>query len=96
VQVLAGRAASGQGEIAGEVADSRSQLRVGCEVGDAEDLGPACGRAQQIEQDPNRRRLSGTVWPDEAEDLSPVDLQINAVQSPEGAVVFHQAFDADD
>jgi hypothetical protein len=42
----------------------------------AEDLGGACGRAEDVEQKADGRRLARPVRPEEPEDLATHDLQV--------------------
>ena len=59
-----------QVELAGQVADAAvDRDRVDGRL-DAEDLGPPGGRADEVEQDPHRRRLARSVRAQEAEDLA--------------------------
>ena len=44
---------------------------------DAEDAGAARGRPDQVEQQPDRRRLAGAVRTEEAEDLALLDREVD-------------------
>jgi len=54
------------------------------------------GRLQQAQQDPDRGRLAGAIGAEEAEDLSPLDLQIDVIEDGKPAEIFVQMLDRDD
>ena len=85
-----------QVELAGQVADATMDRdRIGGRL-DAEDLGAAGGRPDQVEQDAHRGRLAGAVRSQEPEDLALGDLQIEVDDPPVLPVGLGQSFGLDD
>ena len=85
-----------QVELAGQVADpAMDRDRIGGRL-DAEHLGAAGGRTDEVEQDAHRRRLARAVGPEEAEDLALGDLEVELDDASVLAVGLGQAFGLDD
>ena len=70
------------------------RARIGNDV-DACDLDPSAGRAQDSGDHAKRRRLPRAVRPEEAEQFTARDGQIDAVDSGEGAVTLRESYKAD-
>jgi hypothetical protein len=62
----------------------------------AGECGPPAGRLQEGGQHVDRGRLAGPVGPEEAEDLPPADVEVDAAHGGEVAVLLHEALDLDD
>jgi hypothetical protein len=58
---------------------------------ESKDLGPACGRAEKPQQEPDGRGLSSSVRAQVADDFSSRHLQIQIPQGEQGPVTFRQA-----
>src|SRR5439155_13937464 len=81
VREILDRLAAGQlvveGEFARQVADPTMDRDRICRRVDAEDGRPPARRPEVVEQCPDRRRLAGAVWSEEAEGLALVDLEVD-------------------
>jgi len=53
---------------------------------DAEDVGLAGGRPDEVQQRPDRRRLARAVRPEEPEDLARLDLEVDLDDPPGRAI----------
>ena len=96
LQGLATGQAVVEGELAGDVADaSMDRDRIGARL-DAEDERAAAGRADQVEEGPDGRRLAGTVGAEEAEDLALADLEVDVDDAEVAAVVLGELLGLDD
>ena len=83
-------------ELAGQVADAAvDRHRVGRRL-DVEDERAPGGRTDQVEQDPDRRRLARAVGPEIPEDLTGVDAEVEVDDATVLAVGLGQLFDPDD
>ena len=83
-------------ELAGHIANAPVDGDRVLAGADAEDVGRTAGRADQVEQDPDRRRLAGAVGAQEAEDLPLLDLQVYVDDPAVLAVVLGQLLGFDD
>ena len=66
--------------VLGEVADALARRDVADRL--AQNLGAARCRKDQLHEQLQRRRLSGAVWPEKAEDLSGFDRERQADRAP--------------
>ena len=77
--------ASGEVLVEAEVARADSRCGVGASGRDRgsspNTSHAAAGRPDQVEQEPDRRRLAGAVRPEEAEDLPGLDLEVDGVDT---------------
>ena len=83
-------------QVAGQVADPAAHARGRAARVDAEQLDPPARRPDQVEQQPDRRRLAGAVRPEEAEHLAGLDLEVEVDDAALAAVQLGQSFGADD
>src|SRR5260221_7986442 len=63
---------------------------------DPEYRGPARGRPNEVEEDPDRRGLAGAVRSEEAEDLALIDGQVDADNAPERPIRLRELLGLDD
>ena len=83
-------------EVAGQVADAGTQRGATEPWALAEHGHRSPARADQVEQDPDRGRLAGTVGPKETVDLAGLDLEIQPVEPATTTVELAEALGPDD
>jgi hypothetical protein len=94
-QELACREAVVQAQVAREIPDPPSQAYVPSRI-EAEELDPAARGPDQVEHEPDGRRLAGAVRAEEAEDLGFADLELEVGDAQLRAVELRQVLGADD
>ncbi len=85
-----------QGELPGQVADATVDRDWVDGRLDTEDAGMPLCRSNQVEQDPDRRGLARAVRPKKAEDLTPLDVEIDVDDPAMRAVGLGQPLGFDD
>jgi hypothetical protein len=104
LEQLPGRRSALHRELARQVPDPRTHGRPARGRRGTEHLGVPGGRSQLVEQDPDRGRLARAIGAEEAEHLTPPDLEVEPVERADAAgrpaaagrpVVLDQPFGAD-
>src|SRR5207344_1350651 len=85
-----------QPEVARQVAEPLANAHAVASRVEPEDAEPAVRRADQVEQQADRRRLAGAVRPQEAEDLAGLDREVDVDDPPVRSVALGQLLCADD
>ena len=94
-EVLAARQARVEGELARDVADVPADLDALPARVQPEHDGPARRRTDEVDEEPERGRLAGSVRPQVAEDLAALDLEGEVDDAPRPAVALRQALGLD-
>ena len=87
VELFARRQPVGQAQVAGQVADAPSCRDPGAAAVQAEERCPPGRRPDQVEQQPDRRALAGTVRPEVAEDFPLLDPKVEARERRDATAV---------
>nr|WP_305038275.1 hypothetical protein [Cellulomonas sp. HLT2-17] len=78
-----------QGDVAGHVPDVAVGALDIADV-DAHDLGGSAGRADQVQQQPHRGRLAGSIRAEKPERLALADLEVHPLEGSHGSEVLAQ------
>jgi hypothetical protein len=82
-----------QTELTRDIGDPPAERHAVAPRIETEDLDPASRRTQQVQDAADRRRLTGSIRTEEPEHLPPSDLEIDAPDSVDAAVIFDESAD---
>src|SRR5262249_23280543 len=80
-------------QLARQVADEPARLETAVMTVDAEHRRRAARRTQQVENEPDRRRLAGAVGAEEAEDLAALDVERETIHPDHSTEVLGEAIE---
>jgi len=89
-EVVTGAQVAINGQVAGQVSDETPCGETVAMAVDAEDRRAPAGRPQQIEQQPDRRRLAGAVGSEQSDDLALLGGEAQPVDGGPAAVALAQ------